>query len=53
VQVAAVGSNTIWPNWLATLAVIEPNWPAVTSAMSTRRPAGVSRIVTASWSPES
>ena len=34
------------------LAVIEPLWCELRSRMSTRNPAGVSCITTASWSPE-
>src|SRR5438552_12532132 len=50
-HVVAVGSNTTWPNWFATLAVMEPVVWLVRSTMSTRNPAAVSCSATTSWSP--
>ena len=51
-QVAAVGLKMTWPNWLATLAVIEPCCPEDRSTMSTRKPSLVSCILTMRSSPE-
>ena len=39
---SAFGWYRMWPNPLASEAVIEPLWPVVRSNMSTRNPAGVS-----------
>src|SRR4051812_2467114 len=41
-QVFELGVYRMWPNPLATDAVIEPLCPVVRSLMSTRKPAGVS-----------